>query len=124
MPPKEKSANLADANARLFLSSIIEGYDDGFAATAPVGSFAPNPLGLFDIGGNVAEWIHDLYAFSPEDPSKIQTDPTGPTQGRFHVIRGSGWMHANISELRLTYRDYGDKPRLDLGFRIARYAQE
>lgn len=124
MPPKDKSANLADNNARPLLSNIIEDYDDGFAATAPTGSYAPNPLGLFDIGGNVAEWVHDLYAFSPEDPGKTQSDPTGPTQGRFHVIRGSGWMHANISELRLTYRDYGDKPRPDLGFRIARYAQE
>jgi hypothetical protein len=48
----------------------------------------------------------------------------GPADGRFHVIRGSSWMDATISELRLTYRDYSDKAGADVGFRIARYADQ
>ena len=122
LPPRGRTVNLADTNARQILSNVLERYDDGFAATAPVGTYKANPLGLFDLGGNVAEWVNDLYSLGPQDPSKTQSDPLGPTTGRFHVIRGSGWMHANISELRFTYRDYGDKPRPDVGFRIARYA--
>jgi hypothetical protein len=37
------------------------------------------------------------------------------------VIKGSSWMQAGISELRLSYRDYSETRRSDLGFRIARY---
>lgn len=122
MPPPGKSGNYADESATTLLQHTLTAYDDGHAATAPVGTYAPNPLGLFDLGGNVAEWLHDYYSFGPEDPSKLAVDPSGPAEGRYHVVRGSSWMHASISELRLTYRDYGDKARPDLGFRIARYA--
>jgi formylglycine-generating enzyme required for sulfatase activity len=40
-----------------------------------------------------------------------------------HVIRGSSWRHATVTELRAAFRDYGDGRRDDLGFRIARYAE-
>jgi hypothetical protein len=50
----------------------------------------------------------------------LLVDPAGPSSGPFRVIRGSSWMHHGTAELRLSYRDYGDKPRPDLGFRIAR----
>jgi hypothetical protein len=44
-------------------------------------------------------------------------------QGEHHVVRGSSWRHGNITELRLSYRDYSREPRSDLGFRVARYAE-
>jgi hypothetical protein len=47
----------------------------------------------------------------------------GPLDGKFHVIRGSSWRHATISELRWAYRDYGEEARPDVGFRLARYAE-
>ena len=93
------------------------------AATAPAGSFRPNPLGLYNLGGNVSEWMHDVYAVTPSPPGEVTRDPTGPTEGAYHVIRGSSWMDTNVTELRLSYRDYGDQARPDLGFRIARSAQ-
>jgi hypothetical protein len=46
----------------------------------------------------------------------------GPDEGQYRVIRGSGWRHSTISQLRVSYRDFGDRGRLDVGFRIARYA--
>ncbi len=66
--------------------------------------------------------LQDFYAVYPNAANKVVTDPVGPVAGRHHVVRGSSWRHASVSELRLSYRDYSEKARNDLGFRIARYA--
>jgi formylglycine-generating enzyme required for sulfatase activity len=122
-PPAGKAGNYADASASGSLVNVIAGYSDGFPVSAPVGSFGANNLGIFDLGGNVAEWCHDYYAVYPGESRKLVADPMGPAEGKHHVVRGSSWRHASISELRFSYRDYSFKPRVDLGFRIARYAQ-
>lgn len=122
-PPPARSGNFADVLAENLAPAIIPGYEDGYAAAAPVGSFAPSPLGLLDLGGNVAEWVHDVYDGAlPIDPPEA-ADPFGPASGGEHVIRGSSWMHARLVELRLAYRDVGREPRADVGFRVARYAE-
>ena len=123
LPVAPGSGNYADVTARDLLSSWLEDYDDGFPVTSPVDSFSPNPLGLWNLGGNVAEWVHDLYTIYPSRGGELERDPSGPTDGDLHVIRGSSWMDASVSDLRLTYRDYGKKPRPDVGFRIARYLE-
>lgn len=120
MPPAKKSGNYADSNAAGFLGKTIANYNDGFAVAAPIGSFAPNQKGLYDMGGNIAEWVHDYYAVKASS-NKIHIDPLGPARGEFHVVRGASWTHGTITELRLSFRDYTDKPREDVGFRIARY---
>jgi len=122
-PPKEKNGNYADERIADTLADTVPGYDDGFRSTAPVASFPAWPKGFFDLGGNAAEWIHDFYAVYPGEASRLVTDPTGPAAGEHHVVRGSSWRHGNITELRLSYRDYSSKPRYDLGFRVARYAE-
>jgi len=122
MPPAKKSGNYADSNAAGFLGKTIANYNDGFAVAAPIGSFTPNQKGLYDIGGNIAEWVHDYYAVKASSKS-IHIDPLGPARGEFHVIRGASWTHGTITELRLSFRDYTDKPRDDVGFRIARYLE-
>jgi formylglycine-generating enzyme required for sulfatase activity len=60
-PPPEQSGNFADRSAIELVPSILPAYDDGYASTAPVGSFKPNSLGIYDGGGNVAEWVNDFY---------------------------------------------------------------
>jgi formylglycine-generating enzyme required for sulfatase activity len=122
MPPTRDSGNYADQAAEGVLPTILPGYDDGFTATAPVGSFPPNALGLYDGGGNVAEWVQDYYSVPVPGQTGTVTDPMGPGQGTHHVIRGSSWRHAGILELRLAYRDFGSEPRYDVGFRLARNA--
>ncbi|MEZ5566334.1 MAG: PEGA domain-containing protein [Gammaproteobacteria bacterium] len=120
-PPPPGAGNFADQSAKGFVSALVPGYDDGFPVTAPVGSFAPGPLGLYDLGGNAAEWVYDHYSISTNGTSEA-VDPTGPVEGQYHVIRGSSWRQGGISELRLAYRDFGDDGRLDVGFRVARNA--
>ena len=116
--------NYADHSASGMLQRTLPDYDDTFPATAPVASQAKSALGLFHLGGNVAEWVHDFYAITPSLAGRLVRDPTGPNEGEYHVIRGASYMHATVTELRLSYRDYGKDPRPDLGFRIARYAEE
>lgn len=120
MPPRRDSGNWAGRSANALVPSILPGWDDGYAATAPVGTFTPNALGIHDGGGNVAEWVQDYYAVPTPGQTEPVIDPKGPARGSNRVIRGSSWRHAGIMELRLGYRDFGDNPRVDVGFRIAR----
>ena len=122
-PPQAKAGNFADESARHLLPMVINGYHDGFPATAPTGSFPANPAGIYDLGGNVAEWCHDYYAANAAGANQGAVDPMGPGTGSHHVIRGSGWRDASITELRFSYRRYSREAASDIGFRIARYAK-
>jgi len=122
-PPQKVHGNYADARIADTLADVVPDYDDGYRGSASVGSFPARPEGIYDLGGNVAEWMHDYYALYPGEASKLVIDPGGPGAATHHVVRGASWRHGNITELRLSYRDYSNKPRYDLGFRIARYAE-
>ncbi len=73
--------------------------------TSPVGSFAPNGYGLYDMAGNVFEWCSDLYGGYS---GGIQTDPRGPGSGSYRVIRGGGWRNPAV-DCRSAVR-YGNLP--------------
>ena len=120
LPPSAKAGNFADQSGATLLGQVIAGYDDGFAVAAPRKRFTPDRHGLFDLSGNAAEWMHDIYEALP---AEARTDPTGASSGEFHVIRGASWRHGSVTELRLAFRDYGKEARADLGFRLARYAE-
>jgi len=123
-PPRGNAGNYADQSADGLVPTLIPGYDDGFASTAPVGSFGRNAAGLADGGGNVAEWVNDFYSVPTPGQTNAVVDPLGPERGNTRVIRGSSWKHAGMTELRLSYRDHDDEPRPDVGFRIARSLDE
>ncbi len=123
MPPSGMVGNYADASARKLLGEGLESYDDGYDAAAPVASFKANALGIFDLGGNVSEWVNDRYSTALMPTSAVESDPLGLANGSVWVVRGSSWRHSHITELRLSYRDSAAAPRDDLGFRIARYVE-
>jgi formylglycine-generating enzyme required for sulfatase activity len=123
LPVPHQAGNYGDRSAENVLRGSIPDYRDGFPATAPVGSFKANALGIFNLGGNVSEWVQDIYAFAPTAPGTVERDPIGPTTGPFHVIKGASWMDTSVTEIRLSYRDYGNTARPDVGFRIVRSAQ-
>jgi formylglycine-generating enzyme required for sulfatase activity len=120
-PPVQLSGNYSDQSAKNLLPTVLEGYNDTYVTTAPPAKFKSNTLGLYDMGGNVAEWCHDFYSIYSYDTEKTYVDPTGPKNGKHHVIRGSSWKHGSINTLRLAYRSYGDDKREDVGFRVCRY---
>jgi formylglycine-generating enzyme required for sulfatase activity len=120
LPPPDRHGNYADRAASALVGRVIFGYNDNHTAASPVGTFKSNIYGLYDLGGNVAEWTNDFYEIPSTDEVK---DPTGPATGEYHVIKGASWMHGTITELRYSFRDYGIQGRQDLGFRIARNAE-
>ena len=122
-PPTPDSGNFGDKSAADLLKVYLPDYRDGYAVTAPPQKFKINFLGLFDMGGNAAEWCHDYYSIYPYQGGRQYVDPPGPAKGKYHVVRGSSWQSAAISTLRLAYRDYSNGKRPDLGFRICRYAR-
>ena len=105
---------------RVDLQSMFDA-DDGFATTAPVGSFprGASRYGVQDVVGNVWEWVSDYYAeYSKDD----QVDPQGPKSGDEHVIRGGAWNGGYASWVRPTfrYKDASDKRSYGIGFRCAK----
>lgn len=86
--------------------------------TVDVGSFSPNAYGLYDMHGNVGEWVWDYYGDYPTDP---QTDPTGPETGTRRVNRGGGWNDF-AKNLRSAYRAAApaENGAYNIGIRLVR----
>jgi formylglycine-generating enzyme required for sulfatase activity len=95
--------------------------DDGFANTAPVGSFpkGASRYGVMDVVGNVWEWVADWYGPYTADEQK---EPTGPADGTQRVIRGGAWNASNPAWVRPTfrYKDTPTKRSYGIGFRCAK----
>jgi formylglycine-generating enzyme required for sulfatase activity len=121
-PPENGVANLADASSAIVTGRILNGFSDNAPVSAEVGKFPPNPRGLYDMGGNVAEWVNDVYRIAVPGES-VAENPMGDSQGDNYTIRGASWSLSRLRELRLTYRDYGERGRDDVGFRVAKYAE-
>jgi formylglycine-generating enzyme required for sulfatase activity len=84
-------------------------FDDGAAGAADVGRYQPNPWGLYDMHGNVAEWTQSDYRPFPYDSRLAGTK----------VVRGGSWRdrpHRATASFRLAYRPY--QRVFDVGFRV------
>ncbi|KZC39722.1 UNVERIFIED_ORG: sulfatase-modifying factor protein, partial [Rhodanobacter sp. FW104-R5] len=101
-------------------SHAFRGYRDGYWGPAPVMSFAANPFGLYDINGNVSEWVldcwHDNYIRAPGDGSAWINPGC-----RSHVVRGGSWG-SSPDQVDSAYRQgsSGDARSGRVGFRVVR----
>ena len=105
-PPPQGAGNFADITSSAAFGAnwtFIQGYRDGFATTSPVGSFAANSHGLFDLSGNVWEWCEDFF--------------DGKNGAR--VLRGGSWVDLDAGILLSSFRVIGTPGSRfgDFGFR-------
>lgn len=117
-------ANVADDATRLQLEADLPGKtvksfagDDGYPFTAPVGTFKPNPFGLYDVIGNVSEWCEDYYGpwdnLPIKDPVQLEPDPEGRRFAR-------GGSHLATSAVRILgrFRYQPGEVSVEVGFRV------
>ncbi len=95
-PTENRVGNLADKaclrkNPR---AETFPDYNDRYAELAPAASFEPNAFGLFDLSGNLHEWVADWFGLYPNQP---QTDPRGPELGTLRILRGGSWSSSPAS---------------------------
>lgn len=94
---------------------------DRWERTSPVGSFPPNPYGLYDIIGNVWEWTADWYSEDYFRKSPLD-DPKGPGKGGQRVIKGEGWGGGGHGPAGRDWKEPSAKSDF-WGFRIAAHAR-
>lgn len=103
-PPTTKVGNLAGEETGF--GTVIDGYNDGVVWTAPVGSFPPNKVGIYDLAGNVNEWIGDWY-----DESRV-----------YRLVRGGSFMNGFMGRYLASERLLmaGRLRVVHIGFRVVR----
>ncbi|MDD9810307.1 MAG: PEGA domain-containing protein [Gammaproteobacteria bacterium] len=131
-----RSGNFADQSAKGTVARYIPRYNDGFAGVAAVASFAADAAGLYDMAGNVSEWMHDRYILQPPVAGAVARNPFGaPGDGdgdggmnqfdaagdASRVIKGANFRTASVTGLRSSFREGLTGARDDVGFRVARY---
>jgi len=84
--------------------------------TRPVGTKAPNELGIFDMSGNVEEWCSDWYDYYN---CVAQTNPSGPSEGWIRVLRGGYWgSDPEYCDVSYRTNDLPDYRGNSIGFRL------
>ncbi len=87
--------------------------------TRVTGTYAPNAYGVYDVAGNVWEWVSDWYGADYYGLGESR-DPRGPASGTMRIVRGGSWVNDDVSMLRCAYRHKvpPDTYAYSIGFRV------
>ncbi|MBL8890083.1 MAG: SUMF1/EgtB/PvdO family nonheme iron enzyme, partial [Planctomycetaceae bacterium] len=118
-------ANVWDGTAKAKFEALGFGNfihaKDGFAFSSPVGSYAANAWGVYDLIGNAWEWCQDWYGdnYYQQFANLAAVDPQGPASGSSRCLRGGSWG-SNAVYCRSGCRGFYDPPgrSYDIGFRV------
>jgi len=118
----DRIANVADISTARVFQNIFNNYSDGYITSSEVDALPQDGWGIFGMGGNVSEWVQDVYSV-PVTTETLEIDPVGPLDGSFHVYKGGNWRSGTLSELRASFRGFSESSHDYLGFRIAKNGQ-
>ena len=95
--------------------------EDGGITSMKVGSYDPNNYGIYDMAGNVSEWVLDWYSLNYDSLSL--ENPKGPNNGNLSVIRGGSWDSSYIDTRTFSRSEYYPGTATNkIGFRCSREA--
>ncbi|MYD42514.1 MAG: SUMF1/EgtB/PvdO family nonheme iron enzyme [Gammaproteobacteria bacterium] len=112
-------ANLAGNELVGSGAKFLESFTDNHVSLAPVASYKPNFNGLYDLTGNVVEWVHDYYVAVRE--TRALPDYLGPRTGFVNVVKGSSFQTDELDKVAIHHRDFELGKRANIGFRVARW---